>query len=167
MSLLLSVLFWLHIVGAIGWLGAAMVFGMVVSPTLQTLSPASRAELVLKLFPRYVRYLVAFTLITPIFGVVLALDIAGGNFALFAPTTSFGLFISVGALLSVVTMVVSIGVAVPTINKIIGLTEEATKNPGPPPAALQAAFGRLRITATTGLILLFLVVACMVAAATL
>jgi uncharacterized membrane protein len=167
MSLLLSVLFWLHVVGAIGWLGAAMVFGMLIGPTLPTLSTASRGELVAKLFPKYIRYAVAFTIITPIFGVVLALDMANGNFALFAPTTNFGLFISTGALLSVIVMVISLAVVAPTGRKIVRLTEEAIKGSGPPPPELPAAFKRLRIASTSGMMLLFLVVVCMVAAATL
>ena len=72
MSLELAILFWLHIFSAIGWMGAAMVFGMVVAPLLPSFNPATRGEVVVKLFPKYTRYSEIFALMTVIFGAVLA-----------------------------------------------------------------------------------------------
>ena len=167
MSLGFAVLLWLHIVGAVGWLGAAMVFAMLIGPTLPTLTPASRGELVVKLIPKYINYALTFTFITPIFGLALALYISHGSWSVFAPTSSFGLFISIGALLSIAAWVIAFGLVGPTSRKVVRYTKEMMKNPGPPPPELLKASKRLRMVSTTGLVVLLLIVACMVAAATL
>ncbi len=167
MSLGFAVLLWLHIVGAVGWLGAAMVFGMLIGPTLPALTPASRSELVVKLFPRYIRWLQIFTLITPIFGLALALYISHGSWSVFTPTNNFGLFMSLGALLSLVAWVISFGLVAPTARRVVWHTKEMMKNQGPPSPSLLSASTRLRMFSTTGLVVLFVIVVCMVAAATL
>ena len=166
-SLGFTVLLWLHIVSAVGWLGAAMVFAMLIGPTLLTLTPSSRGELIVKLLPKYIRYAEIFTFVTPVFGLVLALYITQGNWAIFSPNTYFGLFLSIGALLSLVAWVISFGFVAPTGRKIVKYTTDMIKNPGaPPPAGLQRASQRLRIASTTGLVVLLLIVVCMVVAAT-
>jgi uncharacterized membrane protein len=168
-SLGFSVLLWLHLVSAIGWLGSVMVFGMLIGPTLPTLSPATRGELIVKLFPKYVRYLQVFTLITPIFGVGLALYVSRGSFTVFNPQIygDFGLFISIGAFLSVVAWVMVFGVLSPTARKIVRLTKESMSGSGPSSPELAKASSRLRITAASGMVVLLVIVACMVSAATL
>lgn len=163
MSAALAVLLWLHIVCAVGWLGAAMVFAMLIGPTLPSLSPASRGELVVKLFPKYIRWAEIFTLVTPVTGVALGLYI--GPKVVFDPSTSLGMYISAGALLSLVTLAISFGLIAPTARKIVRLTEELMKSPAPPPAALGQASKRLRTLSTSGLVLLFVIVACMALAA--
>jgi uncharacterized membrane protein len=152
MSVAFAVLLWLHVFGAIGWLGAVMVFGMLIGPILPTLTPASRGELTVKLFPKYIRYSQIFTLITPIFGVGLALQLGNGSFSVFSPNTNLGLFISIGALLSIVAWVIVFAVLSPTARKIVRLTQEMMKNPGPPQPELLGASKRLRMTAATGLV---------------
>ncbi len=167
MSLELAVLFWLHIFSAIGWMGAAMVFGMVVAPLLPSFNPATRGEVVLKLFPKYIRYTEIFSLMAVIFGAILALAMAGGDFAMFSPTTTFGLFITIGATLAIITFGLGIGVIAPSAHRLVRLTESAVKNPGPPSPDLLKTTGRLKTTATIGLVLLILVLVFMVAAAEL
>ena len=167
MSLGFTVLLWLHIVSAIGWLGAAMVFAMLIGPTLPTLSPSSRGELIVKLLPKYIRYAEIFTFITPVFGLALALYITQGNWSIFSPNTYFGLYLSIGALLSLIAWVIGFGLVAPTGRKVVKYTTDMMKNPGgPPPAGLQRASKRLRIASATGLVVLLLIVVCMVVAAT-
>ena len=168
MSLGFAVLLWLHVVSAVGWMGAAMVFAMLIGPTLPSLTPSARGELIVKLLPKYITYAELFTLVTPIFGLGLALYISHGSFAVFSPATygNFGLFISIGAFLSVVAWVISFGLVAPTGHKIVSITKEMMKNPGsPPPPELQKASTRLRIASTTGLVVLFIILVCMVVAA--
>ena len=165
MSLELAVLFWLHIFSAIGWMGAAMVFGMVVAPLLPSFNPATRGEVVLKLFPKYVRYSEVFASMTVIFGVVLALVYSGGDFAKFSPSTTWGLLITIGATIAIIAFGLAFVVIAPTAHKLVRLTESAVKNPGPPSPDLMKTSGRLKISATIGLALLLVVLVCMVAAA--
>jgi uncharacterized membrane protein len=164
MAIVLEALLWLHVVGAIGWLGSAMLFGMVLGPALPTLSPTTRGEFIVKVFPRYIRFVQIFTLITPIIGVALALSMADGNFSVFAPTSQFGLFISAGAALALVAWVVAFGVVTPAAGKVLRLTEQMMKSAGPPPSDLLGASMRLRGGAAVGLVLLMAILACMVAA---
>ncbi len=164
MAILLEVLLWLHIVAAIGWVGAAMVFGMVLGPVLPTFTPATRGEFIVKVFPKYIRFIEIFTIATPIIGVALALSMANGDFSMFAPTTQFGLFISVGAALAVVALVVAFGVVTPAARKVLKLTEAMMKAPGPPSPELLGANKRLRGGAAIGLVLLMVILVCMVAA---
>jgi uncharacterized membrane protein len=162
-----SVLLWLHVFGAIGWLGAAMVFAMLIGPTLPSLTPASRGELMVKLFPKYIRYSEVFTLVTPIFGIGLAVEMGNGDFSVFRPDTNLGIFLSIGVLLTLVSWALVFGVIAPTGHKIVRLTQEMMRSPGPPPQQLVGASKRLRVASVTGLVLLILIFTCMVAAATL
>lgn len=169
MSLGFAVLLWLHIVSAVGWLGATMVFAMLIGPTLPTFTPATRNELIVKLLPKYIRYSEIFTFITPIFGLTLALYISHGSWSVFNPAIygNLGMYLSIGALLSLVAWVISFALIAPTGRKIVWFTNEMIKNPAaPPPAGLVRASKRLRVVSTTGLVVLFVIVVCMVAAAT-
>ena len=171
MSLAFAALLWIHIIGAVGWLGAGMVFAMLIGPTLPSLTPASRGDLIVKLLPKYIMWVQIFTLITPIFGLVLVLDISHGNMSVFSLSPAldnhFGFYITLGALLSLVAWGLVFGFVTPTARRIVWFTKEVMKNPtSPPPAGLLKANARLRVLSTIGLIVLFLIVACMVYAAT-
>jgi uncharacterized membrane protein len=161
--LLTPVLLWFHIFAAVGWLGSAMVFAMLIGPTIGTLTPGTRAELVVKLFPRYIRYVESFSIATVVFGVALVLVIGNGDMSVFSPSTSFGLYISIGAVLALITAGLAFGIIVPSAHRVIRLAEEMIKNPGPPSPELPKASARLRMGATVGLILLILVLIFMVA----
>ena len=148
-----------------------MVFAMLIGPTLPSLTPGSRGELLVKLLPKYITWVQIFTLITPIFGLTLLLYISHGNMNVFslspAADNHFGFFITLGALLSLVAWGLVFGFVTPTARRIVWFTKEMIKNPtSPPPAGLLKANARLRVLSSTGLIVLFLIVACMVYAST-
>ena len=144
-----------------------MLFGMVIGPLLPSSNPATRGEVVLKLFPKYIRYSEVFALMSVVFGAALALAISGGDFSKFSPTTTWGLFISIGGTIAIITLGLAVGVIAPAAHKLVHLTEAAMKNPGPPSQDLMKTSARLKTSATAGLILLILVLVCMVAAAEL
>lgn len=165
----------MHIVTAVGWLGAAMVFGMLIGPTLPTLTPASRGELIVKLLPRYLVWGEVFALSTPVIGLVLALYISHGEMSIFSfslpdqgfGSNHFGTYISIGALLSVVLWAIAFGGVFPAARKVVWFTREMMKNQAPtPPAGLTKASKRLQVTSSVALVIMLVVVACMVYAAT-
>jgi hypothetical protein len=164
MALATEVLLWLHIVAAAGLVGAAMVFGMIIGPSLPALTPVARGEFLVKVLPKYVRYAQILTVITPLIGVALAFSLPGGTASAFNPSTRFGMFISAGAGLSLVTLVVAFGVIGPASKKVVKLTEETMKNQGPSSPDLMAANNKVRIGAAVGLFILLAILVCMVAA---
>jgi uncharacterized membrane protein len=164
MAVVLEVLLWLHVIAAMGWVGAAMVFAMLIGPALPTFTPSTRGEFIVKVVPKYTRFAQVFTVVTPLVGIALALSMAGGSTSAFSPTTQFGLFISAGAALTLLAWVIAFGVVGPAAHKVVRLTEEAMKGTGPPVPELLAANKRLRTGAASGLVLLMVILACMVAA---
>ncbi len=163
--LLNGILAWLHIFGAIGWMGIAMFFGMVLGPLLGKLTPATRSELILKLFPKVLVYIRAFSIFTVLMGVALVFSMTNGDLSLLSPATSFGLYITVGATLALITIAVAMGLVLPSAKKVVEITQSLVQNPGPPPPELLKVSRRLRIGSVVGLALLVLVLAFMVAAA--
>jgi uncharacterized membrane protein len=161
-----GILAWFHILGAIGWVGAAMFFAIVVGPLLGKLTPGTRGELILKLFPRFVRYIAAFGTLTLVMGVALAFSVTDGNIGLLSPTASpAGMYITAGAILALVAIGIATGVVIPTANRIVQILQSMAQNPGPPPPELAKATNRLRRGAMTALVLLLVVLVFMVAAA--
>lgn len=162
-----TVVLWLHVFAAIGWLGAVMVFGMVIGPSLSKLSGPSRTEFMAKVAPRFVLYIESFSVMTLIFGVAMVAVIADGNFSIFSLSTTLGLCISIGAALALVAVVLAFTVVVPATRRIIRISLSMMQNPGPPPPELVAASKRLRVGSTLAMVLLILVTVFMVAGATL
>ncbi|MDA4112925.1 MAG: hypothetical protein OK474_02660 [Thaumarchaeota archaeon] len=162
-----TVVLWVHILGAIGWLGAVMVFGMVVGPSLPGLSGSTRVEFSARVLPRYARYIEIFSIITLVFGVAMVAVITDGDFSMMSPSTPFGLYISIGAVLSLVPLGLVFAVVIPSAHRIAGMSEALMKTPGPPPPELAAASRRLRMGSMAGMALLILVTIFMVAGATL
>jgi len=159
-----TVLLFLHIFSGASWFGGVLLFAMVVGPTIGDFTPATSGEVVIKMLPKILRYLMIFVGLTPILGLLIVFSTPGGMSAL-APTTTYGRFISAGAFLSLVTWVVFFGVSYPTGRKIVAITKEFVKNQTPPPPGLPKLAMRLKISAGIGLVLLVAILVCMVAAA--
>jgi uncharacterized membrane protein len=160
-----AVLLGLHVFSAASWLGAVMLFGLVVGPTIGDFTPPTSGEVVVKLLPKLLRYLMVFVIITPVLGVATALSYSGGSFSVFAPTSAFGMDISAGAFLSLVTWVVFFGVGYPTGTKIVRITREMVEKQAPPSPLLPRLAMRLKIASGIGMVLLIVILILMVAAA--
>ncbi|MFQ6011248.1 MAG: hypothetical protein ACE5KG_03650 [Nitrososphaerales archaeon] len=161
-----AVLAWFHIISTVGWMGTAMFVVMVMTPTLLKLSPPTRGELILNLFPRMIKYVAVFATATIVFGALLALTTVGGNLAAFAPSNPWGLRISVGAALTLVAFILAIGIAIPTLRRIIVVVEGMKQNPkDQPPPEMPSLQNRLKLSSLSILILLSLILVFMVAAA--
>ena len=142
-----------------------MLFALVVGPTMGDFTPATSGEVVVKMLPKYLRFLAILTLLTPILGLVTLLASSNGDFSVFAPSTSFGAYMSAGAILSLISWVVVFAVVYPTGRKIVRLTAEFVKNQAPQPPGLPRLAMRLKISSGVGLALLIAILICMVAAA--
>jgi len=160
-----EVLLWLHVFSAASWFGAVMLFAMVVGPTIGDFSPATSGEVVVKMLPKYLRFIAIFTLLTPILGLATLLYSSNGGFSVLAPNTTFGVYMSAGAALSLISWLVVFAVVYPTGRKIVRITEEFVKNQTPQPPGLPKLAMRLKISTGIGLVLLIAILVCMVAAA--
>jgi len=161
-----DVLLWLHIFSAATWFGAVMLFALVVGPTIGDFTPATSGEVVVKMLPKYLRFLAIFTLLTPVLGLATLLASSNGGFSVFSPNTSFGAYMSAAAALSLISWLVVFAVVYPTGSKIVKITEESVKNQTPQPPGLPRLAMRLKISSGIGLALLVAILVCMVAAAT-
>ncbi|MDG6925706.1 MAG: hypothetical protein JRN09_04050 [Nitrososphaerota archaeon] len=161
-----TVVVWLHVFGAIGWMGAGMAFAFVIGPSVGLMSPPARTEFFAKVVPKYLRFVEVFSILTIIFGVVSAVVFADGDYSIFSPSTTFGLLISTGAVLGLATIGLAMAVIVPTARKISAISQVLLQNPGPPPAELLVLAKRLRVSSTLALFVLIVVTMLMVGAAT-
>lgn len=160
-----GILNWLHVVSAIGWLGAAMVFGMILSPALTSMTPGGRGEFMLKIVPKYAKYVSLLIVSTLVFGAALALYMAygGGSFYF---SGQWGMSIMAGAGTALLVAILGLGIIIPSLRKIVKLVTQMQANPAASaPPELAKLQGRVRVGSIVGMVLLFLVVVFMVAAA--
>ncbi len=169
-SIITGILTWFHIISVIGWSGAALTFLVAVGPSLKKLSPQANSEIALKMFPRYVRTIQIFTVLTIIFGPLLAFtmnalnDVGGPNsFDLISPWSRF---ITAGASVGIFTFFLVFLVFTPTAKGLSRLVQQMQQNPQqPPPEKFGALQKRLAILGPSAVALLFLAEVFMVAAA--
>jgi uncharacterized membrane protein len=157
---------WLHVFSAIGWLGAALTFGMVLGPVLPGLTPGSRGELLLKLLPKFKRYVMIFAVSTVVFGASFAIAMADGDWSMFSLSNAWGLRIDIGAIIALATLGVAFVVVIPAMNKVVKLLTEMKVQPGQAPSPqLPLQMKRMKLGATAAMLMLMLVLVFMVAAA--
>jgi len=159
-----GILLWLHVFSAATWFGAVMLFAMVVGPTIGDFTPATSGEVVVKLLPKYLRFILICTVLTPILGLITALDSSNWSFSVFSTSTSYGTDLTAGAALSLLAWVVALGVVYPTGRRIVVITKEMVKNQSPQPPILPKLAMRLKISSGVGLALLVGILICMVGA---
>ncbi|MBI2184358.1 MAG: hypothetical protein HYU39_05300 [Thaumarchaeota archaeon] len=163
-----AALAWLHIFAVVGWMGTGMFIVMVMGPLMPSLSPQTRGELIIRLFPRIMRYIAVFATLTGVVGIILAFSKTGGNLSLLSPNNIWGLRVTVGASLAVIAYVIAMTIVMPTTRKIVGLVQQMQQNPqqGPSPQ-IPVLQKRMRIASTTALALMALSLIFMVAASRL
>ena len=163
-----AALAWLHIFAAIGWMGTAMFLVMVLTPSMLGLSPSSRKELVLRLFPRFIRYVTVFATLAIVAGIGLTFGIASDSLASLSPTNPWGFRVTVGASLALIAYIVGLGIGVRSARKIVRLLgsvgESSQQGPQAEVVHLQR---RMRLSATSVIILLIAALVFMVAASRL
>ncbi len=156
-------------VSVIGWSGAAITFLVAVGPSLKKLSPQANSEIALKMFPRYVRTIQIFTVLTLILGPSLAFTMNAFNnggpnaFDLVSPWSRL---ITSGATVGIFTFFIVFLVFTPTANGLSRLVQQMQQNPQqPPPERFGILQKRMAILGPLAVTLLLLAEVFMVAAA--
>jgi uncharacterized membrane protein len=157
-----------HIISVVGWFGSSLLFLLVIQPSLQKLSPQANAELAVKMFPRLLRYVQVFTVLTVIFGPLLAFAIRDGPPHVFNFVSTWSVFVTTGAVFGITAFLLVFLLMTPSIKKLVGLVMQMQKNPQqPPPAEFHMLQKRLKIGTPVAVTLLLLAEVFMVAAAQL
>jgi len=169
-QVIVGALTWFHVVSVIGWTGAALTFLVAIGPSLKRLSPQANSEIALKMFPRYVRTIQIFTVLTLIFGPLLAFtmnatnEVGGPNvFDLISPWSRF---VTAGASVGIITFFLVFFVFTPTAKGLGRIILQMQQNPQqPPPAEFGSLQKRVAILGPLAVTLLLLAEVFMVAAA--
>jgi uncharacterized membrane protein len=157
------ILAWGHVIAAIGWLGGGILFGFVIAPALEKLSPASRGEFMLKVVPGIARFFQAIAGLTVLFGALLLYNMGGPG--LLNPSTFYGLDLTVGVTFALLAFLESEFIAVPILLRAVRMVREMVASGAhePPPEFLRT-MRLVKLTAFLSLVLLLLTSICMVGA---
>ncbi len=165
-QILVGIITWFHVASVIGWTGAALTFLVSIKPSLAKLSPQSSGEVILKMMPRFVRSVQAFSILTLTFGPLLALTMNDGPPNAFDLVSPWSRFILAGASTGIFMLFFVFLVFTPTAGKLVRLIEQMRQNPQqPPPAELPKLQKRLAWIPPVGVTLLLLAEVFMVSAA--
>ncbi len=165
-QIIVGILTWFHVVSVIGWTGAALTFLVAVSPTFAKLSPQASGELTISLLPRFARTVQVFSVLTVIFGPLLAFSMNDGPPNAFDLMSPWSIFVTAGACTGILMLLVVFLLFTPTVGKLVSLIRQVQQNPQqPPPAELPKVRKRLAIIPVLGVTLLLLAEVFMVTAA--
>jgi uncharacterized membrane protein len=152
------VLLVLHVGSIIAWMGGATLFVSVLTPALRKMSPASRSEFVLSVIPSYMRFIGGSSIAAAVAGLALYAYITQAATSL-APSSSGLIYIQIGAIVTLIVLMIAFGVLIPTSRKLVDLLKQSQKQPAPGgDSAMSAQVGnlqkRLGMAARLGVLLL-------------
>src|SRR6266699_3403602 len=128
----------LHVGSIIAWMGGATLFVSVLTPALRRMSPASRGEFVLSVIPSYMRFIGGSSIAAAVAGLALYAYIAQVATSL-APSTSGLIYIQIGAIVTLIVLLIAFGVLIPTRRKLVGLLQQSEKQAVPGGVATMSA----------------------------
>src|SRR5437667_4973489 len=112
--IVITILAYLHIISAMGWLGGAALFVSVVGPGLRSLSLTARLEFLSKIGPGATRFFIGSSTATIVFGLALLFSFPGASSATLTTGLAVGLIAYLDAIL----------VAIPSLRKADHLAKE-------------------------------------------
>jgi uncharacterized membrane protein len=118
------VLLILHVGSIIAWMGGATLFVSVLTPALRKMSPASRGEFVVSVIPSYMRFIGGSSIVAAVAGLALYAYITQVATSL-APSASGGIYIQIGAVVTLIVLLIAFGVLIPTSRKLVGLFKQS------------------------------------------
>jgi|SRR5256712_363519 len=120
------VLLLVHVGSIVAWMGGATLFVSVLSPALRRMSPASRGEFVLSVLPSYMRFIGGSSIAAAVAGLALYAYITQVATSL-APSSSGLIYVQVGAVVTLIVLLIAFGVLIPTSRKLVGLLKQSQK----------------------------------------
>ncbi len=164
--LVTGIINWFHVVSVIGWTGAVITFIVSLQPSLTKFSPQANGEFVVKALPRLVHSIQVFSVLTLIFGPLLAFTMNDGEPNVFNFVSPWSVFITIGAAFGITMLLMVFLFLTPTASRLVRAVSAMQKNPQQPPLAELKALGkRMAIGTPLSLALLLLAEVFMVGAA--
>jgi len=165
-QIIVGTLTWFHIISVIGWSGAALTFLVAVGPSLKKISPQANSEIALKMFPRFVRTVQIFTVLTLTFGPLLAFTMNDGPPNAFDLISPWSRLVTAGASVGIAAFFLVFLAFTPTAKGLGRIILQMQQNPQqPPPAKFGSLQKRMAILGPLAVTLLLLAEVFMVGAA--
>ena len=157
-----------HIIAIVGWMGAAFLFSSVLGPSLDHMEPVARSEFLVKVVPRYMRYIAMTSVLAVIFGVGLYAYAASSS-ALPRTGSSALLLLQAGAGMGLIALILAFVIVLPSGRTLTRLITEGRNGPPPQGQAdiIIRTQQRMRMASAAISALLLLVLILMVLGATL
>ncbi len=131
--LVTGVINWFHVISVIGWTGAVLTFIISINPSLKKFSAQANGEFVVKALPRFVRSIQVFSVLTLIFGPLLAYTMNDGPPNAFDLVSPWSRFITAGATVAVIMLLMVFFFLTPTANRLVRAVSDMQKDPQHPP----------------------------------
>jgi len=125
-DLLFLTLLVVHVGSIVAWLGGAVLFVSVISPSLRNMSPPARGEFVIATLPRYFRFIQGSSLIAVLAGLSLYGYMIATNQA---PSGDSQISLQVGAVIALVALVILYGLGLPAGRRMVALVKQMGKTP--------------------------------------
>ncbi len=123
------ILLLLHVGSTVAWMGGATLFVSVLTPALRRMSPAARGEFVLSVIPSYMRF-IGSSIAAAVAGLALYAYITQVATSL-APSSSGLIYVQIGAVVTLIVLLIAFGVLIPTSRKLVGLLKQSQKQAAP------------------------------------
>lgn len=120
----------IHVGSIIAWMGGATLFVSVLAPSLRKVSPATRGEFTLSVLPSYMRFIGGSSITAAVAGLALYAYITQVQTSL-APSGSGLTYIQIGAIVTLIVLLIAFGVLIPTSRKLVGLLKQSQKQAAP------------------------------------
>jgi hypothetical protein len=165
-QIIVGIITWFHVFSVIGWTGAALTFLVSIRPMLGKFSPQASGEFVVKVMPRFLRSVQVFTVLTLVFGPLLAWQMNDGPPNQFNLVSPWSISVTIGASIGITMFFFVFFLFTPTAKNLVRVIKQVQQNPQqPPPAELSVLQKRLAMIPPIGVTLLLLAEVFMVAAA--
>jgi uncharacterized membrane protein len=144
-AVVITVLAFLHVLAAMGWLGGAILFVSSIAPGIRSMGPTASLEFLAKVGPRSTRFFAGSATATIVFGLALLGAVPGFLGTNLMVGVGFGLIAYVTAILTLLSFRKADGIAKQRL---------AGGQSGPPPPELAKALKRGGITVAVTVLLL-------------
>ncbi len=117
-----------HVGSIIAWMGGGALFVSVLSPSLRKMSAPSRGEFTVSVLPAYMRFIGGSSITAAVAGLALYAYITQVATSL-APSSSGIIYIQLGAIVTLIVLLIAFGVLIPTTRKLVGLVKQSQTQP--------------------------------------